>query len=162
MTDQKRSSTDAAAAPRSSGADDDFDQTEREAEPVQTERRAKPASARDLLMVHLPERARRENTKLHSYLTGSICFVIPESRESFLFDWTNDVATASDIANAERGAAAPQPDCTITISEANLLRICSGDLNPQVGMLSDKISVVGRLGLAIYVFNLIAPVNQLN
>jgi putative sterol carrier protein len=37
------------------------------------------------------------------------------------------------------------------------MAVRSGDLNPQVAMLADKIKVKGKIGPAVYLFNLIAP-----
>jgi putative sterol carrier protein len=60
------------------------------------------------------------------------------------------------VATAE-GSDAAAVDSIISLTEQNLMAVRSGDLNPQVAMLADKIKVKGKIGPAVYLFNLIAP-----
>ena len=55
------------------------------------------------------------------------------------------------------GSDADAVDSVISLTEQNLMAVRSGDLNPQVAMLADKIKVKGKIGPAVYLFNLIAP-----
>ena len=73
----------------------------------------------------------------------------------FGLDWRQADLVVAPLEGDLSGHGAP--DCTIRLSEDNLLRVASGDLNPQVGMLSDKIRVTGKVSFAVYFFNLIAP-----
>ncbi len=61
----------------------------------------------------------------------------------------------------ERGTveeeASHRVDTVICLSERSVMAIRSGDLNPQVGMLTDKIRVSGQIAPAVYIFNVIAP-----
>lgn len=113
------------------------------------ERGRRFTNARELLTEELGQRVQRANSRLRSNLTGSIVFEL-DGRDKYIFDWSTE---ALNIGPTDSDKA----DCVIKISEDNLMKVASGDLNPQVGMLSDKIFVSGRLGLAIYIFNLIAP-----
>jgi putative sterol carrier protein len=108
-------------------------------------------SAEGLLGEEIVHRANREQTKLRPYLTGKIQIDIIDKKQKYLFDWSSDVVSCQKNENGNTS------DCSITLTEDNLLRIASGDLNPQLAMLSDKIKVSGKLNLAIYWFNLIAP-----
>ena len=105
-------------------------------------------NAQDLLTEEIVHRAQRANPLLRACLNGKILFVIEGTSDKYMIDWSGDRITAAATKESEA-------DCTITLSEQNLMRVAAGDLNPQVAMLSDKIKVQGKLGLAIYVFNLI-------
>ena len=110
-------------------------------------------NARDLLVDELYKRAQRANPKLRAQLLGSVLVQINGSKERFLLDWGSEDlrVEATDREHA---------DCIIRISEDNLMKIAHGDLNPQIGMLSDKIHLQGSLNLAVYFFNLIAPMSS--
>ncbi len=110
----------------------------------------------ELLVATLPARAACVDQKLRSNLVGSVLVHLRDSGEKFLFDWsTEDIKSEKVTTVATEGEGAP--DCTIHLSGTNLMKIASGDLNPQVAMLSDKVKVEGVVGLGIYFFNLIAP-----
>jgi putative sterol carrier protein len=117
------------------------------------ERRRNFSNARELMTDELQTRASQSSDRLRACLTGSIIVKLRERSEKYLFDWTGNIPKAEATEKTEG-------DCVINVSESNLLKIASGDLNPQIGMLSDKISVQGKLSLAVYFFNLIAPFPQ--
>jgi len=99
---------------------------------------------------------------LKPHLTGSLVIELDNSGEKFLFDWRGDDAKVSPFKGEVTLATADSVDpakieCLISLSEQNLMAVRSGDLNPQVAMLADKIRVKGRMGPAVYLFNLIAP-----
>lgn len=105
-------------------------------------------SLQDVLGDPLKGRARNADPKLRAQLVGSIVIRFTNSGQRYLFDWTTDELKLGPTESENA-------DCVISISEINLLKIASGELNPQIAMLSDKINVKGRLSLAIYWFNLI-------
>ncbi len=117
------------------------------------ERRRNFNNARELMTDELRTRAQQSSDRLRACLTGSIIVKLKERGEKYLFDWTGSTPRAESTEQAEG-------DCVINLSEGNLLKIASGDLNPQIGMLSEKIQVQGKLSLAVYFFNLIAPFPQ--
>ena len=111
-------------------------------------------NAQELLTAEIPARVGYVDAKLRSNLVGSIVINLRDSGEKFLFDWTTEeLKTGPAAANGTS-------DCAIHLSGASLLKIASGELNPQIAMLSDKVKVEGRVGLAIYFFNLVAPRSQ--
>ena len=112
-------------------------------------------SAKDLLMVELPERSRHANARLRANLSGTIMVRLDDKPARYVVDWTGDQMT---VVEAAAGTVDLKTiDCEIRISEKNLMKVVNGDLNPQIGMLSDKISVDGRLSLSVYLFNLLTP-----
>lgn len=114
------------------------------------ERRTGFKDARELLVDELQVRVQRANPRLRGHLTGIVVVNVRGSGKKYLFDWRNE---APVIQEADSEAA----DCNISVSQDNLFRIASGELNPQIAMLSDKIHVTGNLAFAVYFFNLIAP-----
>lgn len=95
-------------------------------------------------------RAKTSQAKLRSQLVGSILIEFSDSGERYLFDWSDD---QPKLAQTKDGTA----ECKIILRSDDFMRIASGDLNPQIAMLSEKIRVEGKPGLAIYFFNLVAP-----
>jgi hypothetical protein len=141
--------------------DDDLldEEDEQEAQPVT---RKVIQNGRDVLCEELPGRATRAKLRMKPHLTCSLVVELTSSGEKFLFDWRGEdpkVAPISGpvvIAGAEGGDPSAV-DSVISLSEQNLMAVRSGDLNPQVAMLADKIKVKGKIGPAVYLFNLIAP-----
>ncbi|MBN8549921.1 MAG: SCP2 sterol-binding domain-containing protein [Deltaproteobacteria bacterium] len=142
---------DLEAEASESGADESEDDARAFREPA--ERRRNFANARELMTEELRTRATQSSDRLRACLTGSIIVKLKERGEKYLFDWTGGAPRAEATDQAEG-------DCVINLSEGNLLKIAAGELNPQIGMLSEKIQVQGKLSLAVYFFNLIAPFPQ--
>ena len=117
-------------------------------------RRGKPRDAKQLMLVEVKERAFRANERLRAQLTGSIVLDIKDKNQKFLFDWRADKPIIEELSAPP---AAGADECTIHLSQSDFLRIASGELNPQVAMLSHKVSVEGKLNLAVYFFNLVSP-----
>jgi hypothetical protein len=119
-------------------------------------------NGRDVLCEELPNRAARAKLRLKPHLTCVLAVELTSSGEKFVFDWKGDEpqvvpASGSLTVNAESPGEATLVDSIISISEQNLMAVRSGDLNPQVAMLADKIKVRGKVSPAVYLFNLIAP-----
>lgn len=151
-SEPRRSSEGSRRAAAVEPTDEGDDSEPVESEGSQRERSSRrPQSSRELLEEQLLNRASRADSKLRAQLTGKLSIRITDKQESYLFDWT------ANPAKIEKGVDGSGADCSIAISDDNLLRIASGDLNPQIAMLSGKIAVAGRSGLAVYFFNLIAP-----
>lgn len=138
------------AAKTAKEAEEEEESKEKEEEKVSRRKLPGFSNAQELLANELPARATYADSKLRSNLVGSIVVHLRDSDERFLFDWTTEELHTgrTDLSSA---------DCMIHLTSQNLLKIAQGDLNPQIGMLSDKVSVEGRAGLAIYFFNLVAP-----
>ena len=149
-----------AVAAESDGAEDELldDEEEHDAPPT----RKVIQNGRDVLCEELPSRAARAKLRLKPHLTCMLGVEISSSGERFVFDWKGEEpkvspANGSLTVNAENSGDATVVDTIISISEQNLMAVRSGDLNPQVAMLADKIKVKGKVGPAVYLFNLIAP-----
>jgi putative sterol carrier protein len=137
------------------GADEGDDDT-----PVVTKKAIQ--CARDVICEELPVRADRAKLRLRPQLTGAFVIEVSNTGERFLFDWRGSdpkvtpVTGPVEIATAEQSDPS-KVDCIISISDQNMMAVRSGDLNPQVAMLADKIKVQGKMGPAVYLFNLVAP-----
>jgi hypothetical protein len=145
--------------------EDDVDHEE--VEESRTPRRA-IQNGRDVLCDELPERAQRAAIRLKPFLTGILVIELTNSGERFLFDWRDDGPKTSvlprEISVSWDEHAGPSvqsdkvnADAMISLSEQHLMSIRSGDLNPQIGMLNEKIRVKGKIAPAVYLFNLVAP-----
>lgn len=135
---------------QTSDTDADNDTQDSEVDRPRPPSRSRPTSAKDLILGHVPERTQYASPHLRVELTGTILIKLKNSTDKFLFDWRGEKAKTEQTQSDEA-------DCTITISESDLMKIANGDLNPQVSMLSEKVKVAGKSSLAIYFFNLIAP-----
>lgn len=102
------------------------------------------------------ERAKRASPKLRPQILGKVLIDFLDTGKKYLFDWS---AETLKVAAADANAAHTESniECKIKLSEKDFMRIAQGDLNPQIGLLSEKISIQGQAGLAIYFFNLVAP-----
>jgi hypothetical protein len=151
------------------GDDDDHDEDDDDEEGEHAPApRKQIQSGRDVVCEELPFRAERAATRIKPYLTATIVFELTNSGERILFDWRESAPKISPLARetvvscddgrgVEISAQKVNVDTVIAVSEMNLMAIRSGNLNPQVGMLTDKIRVKGKVGPAVYVFNVIAP-----
>lgn len=115
--------------------------------------RMRPKNVEELLLDAVPQRARTAGEKLRMHLNGRTVISLRNSGDTYMLDWSGPqmVTSKTDAKDA---------DCTIVLSEADLMKLSSGDLNPQILMLSHKVHVSGKADHAIYVFNLIAPMGN--
>lgn len=148
------------AADADAGDDDLLD--EEDEQDVQPVTRKVIQNGKDVLCEELPSRAARAKLRLKPHLTCVLGLELSSSGERFIFDWKGEEpkvapATGALTLNAENPGEATLVDSIISLTEQNLMAVRSGDLNPQVAMLADKIKVKGKIGPAVYLFNLIAP-----
>ena len=85
--------------------------------------------------------------KLRTQLAGTIQMTLKDKGKKYFFDGRTGkfLETASTT------------DCQIELNSRHLEDISQGDLNPQIAMLTEKISVSGDVSLAVYFFNLVGP-----
>jgi putative sterol carrier protein len=94
------------------------------------------------------ERAASAPTTLKTVLSGSVELFIKDRPFRVLFDFLGNPPK-------RLAAGAKESDCVIETDERTIMRIHQGELNPQLAMVSDKINVKGKSGLAVYFFNLL-------
>lgn len=148
---------------------EDLDEEDPEEDPEQQRAPRKVIqNGRDVMCDELPDRAQRAGLRLKPYLTARILVELTNSGERYLFDWREDaprvrVVSREEAVTTDEGPAGEissdklSVDAHIALSEQHLMAVRSGDLNPQVGMLTEKIKVKGKVSPAVYIFNLIAP-----
>jgi hypothetical protein len=157
--------TNAPAGAASQGDElsrDEVDEDEEEEEEAPVVTRKVIQNARDVLCEELPVRAERAKLRLRPQLTGAFLIEVSNTGEKFIFDWRGQEPKVSPVEGAVELATADNADPSkvdsiISVSDQHLMAIRSGDLNPQVAMLADKIRVKGKMGPAVYLFNLVAP-----
>jgi hypothetical protein len=141
---------------------DEGEEEEEEEEEAPVVTRKVIQNARDVLCEELPVRAERAKLRLRPQLTGAFLIEVSNTGEKFIFDWRGQEPKVSPVEGTVELAAADnvdpsKVDSIISVSDQHLMAIRSGDLNPQVAMLADKIRVKGKMGPAVYLFNLVAP-----
>lgn len=116
-------------------------------EPLQRRRGPEVHSLQEVIAA-LPGWARQNTELLRAHLTGIIALVTTDPHRAFRIDWTGErlVVESGDT---------PSPDCRISLSQSDLMRVVKGDLNPQIGMLSGRIKASGNPEMAMYLFNLL-------
>lgn len=152
-----------------SSIDEDADDEEDEQEVESAKRSSRQInSARDVILEELPERALRAAVRLKPFLTGVTVIEFTNTGERFVFDWRDDGPKMAPLSRDvvlswdEHTGPVVQPDrvnadAVVFLTEQHLMSIRAGDLNPQIGMLTEKIKVQGRISSAVYLFNLVAP-----
>lgn len=150
----------AASTDQELSHDEGEDDEEEEEAPVVT--RKVIQNARDVICEELPVRAERAKLRLRPQLTGAFLIEVSNTGEKFIFDWRGQEPKVSPVEGVVELATADSADPSkvdsiISVSDQHLMAIRSGDLNPQVAMLADKIRVKGKMGPAVYLFNLVAP-----
>lgn len=152
---------DGGADTESHGSDDEeSDEEEEDDTPVVT--RKVIQNARDVICEELPVRAERAKLRLRPQLTGAFLIEVSNTGEKFIFDWRGQEPKVTpaegpvELASSENSDPS-KVDTIISLSDQHMMAIRSGDLNPQVAMLADKIRVKGKMGPAVYLFNLVAP-----
>lgn len=103
----------------------------------------------------IAQAGRQMSSKLRELLLGTVVLRIVDRSRAFSFDPKDGGFTFQET----QGAAARNAtgDCVIDLTELSLQRMWNGDLNPQIAMLSDKITISGKADLAVYFFNLVSP-----
>jgi len=156
-----------ARAEEVAAEDEIDDEHEEEPEQLRAPRKA-IQNGRDVMCEELPDRAQRAGLRLKPYLTASIVVELTNSGERYLVDWRQDapkvnpiprevVVSIEEVTGESAASDKLHVDAHIALSEQHLMAIRSGDLNPQVGMLTEKIKVKGKVSPAVYIFNLVAP-----
>lgn len=100
-----------------------------------------PEGGREVIRL-IKRRFQGASERLTSKLQGTVLLEVPDGN-------LKEQVIISPQADA--------PQVTIRLSMQALLRIAAGDLNPQMALVSDKVTVTGDHGLAMYFFNLVAP-----
>lgn len=150
---ERREGARRAASREPAGREQGRETAEREEKPkapVSRPAPRRPGTSRQLLTQELPEKASGVSTLLRSHLMGEIGVHLTDRGDHYIVDWIAEKIQVKSV-------RPESPDCMIHLTEQNLLKIASGDLNPQIGMLSDKIRVEGKLSFAVYFFNLLVP-----
>lgn len=145
-----------------SAEDEHLDDLEDEEEEHQPVARKVIQNGKDVLCEELPDRASRAKLRMKPYLTGAFAVELTNTGDRFIFDWRGDEPKVTPLAKDVKitigeGTDPSLVDSIISLSEQHLMSVRSGDLNPQVAMLADKIKVQGKVGPAVYLFNLVAP-----
>ncbi len=98
---------------------------------------------------------RQMSPKLRELLMGTVVLRVLDRSRAFLFDPKGEGFPMQESSGP--AAKTIKGDCVIDLTEMSLQRMWNGELNPQIAMLSDKVTISGKSELAVYFFNLISP-----
>lgn len=93
-------------------------------------------------------RASNAHSNLIAMLTGTLELFVRDRPYRVIFDF-------SAKPPQKLSAGSKECECSIELDERTLSRIHQGELNPQLAMVSDKMLIKGKAGLAVYFFNLL-------
>jgi ubiquinone biosynthesis protein UbiJ len=102
----------------------------------------------DELVKVIVERAKEASPNLRTQLAGTLELFVRDRPFRIGFDFSANPAKIMDPATKSF-------DCVLEIEERTLMRIDRGELNSQLALVSDKVTVRGKAGLAVYFFNLL-------
>jgi hypothetical protein len=166
QVDEDETWTNQPHSENSEGEDSEPEDSEDEEESTEPIRK-KIETGVDVLTEELPFRAEKAAARLKPFLTARVLFELSDSGDKYLFDWTDkgpivtslpkDSVVIIDEDEKAAKSEGTRVDTTIALSERAVMAIRSGELNPQVGMLTEKIQVLGKVSPAVYIFNVIAP-----
>lgn len=98
---------------------------------------------------------RQMSSKLRELLMGTVAVRVVDRSRAFVFDPKAEGFPVQESSGP--GAKSAKADCVIDLTETSLQRMWNGELNPQIAMLSDKVTISGKAELAVYFFNLVSP-----
>lgn len=114
------------------------------------QRRGAPKDGAAFLLEEIPSRSEKSDEKFKASLAGSIAITLSDKNDRYRGAWEGSrfqVKKDKDTAS----------DCSIALTEKHLLKISDGSLNPQIALLSGKVTVSGNSALGIHFFSLVAP-----
>lgn len=109
---------------------------------------SKPKDSLEELVQAVVRRAKDASPNLKTQLAGTFELFIRDRPYRVAFDFS---ATPVKILDNTTKTF----DCVLEIDERTLMRIDRGELNSQLALLSEKVTVRGRAGIAVYFFNLL-------
>jgi hypothetical protein len=138
---------------RSEASKGDAGRAERPAAPQRVSRSGRVPV--DEIANGIAQAGRQMSSKLRELLLGTVVLRIVDRSRAFSFDPKDGGFAFQET----QGAAARNVtgDCVVDLTELSLQRMWNGELNPQIAMLSDKITISGKADLAVYFFNLVSP-----
>ena len=105
----------------------------------------------EFLTKDLIERAKGSSEQLRNFLKGTISIEFRDGKK-FFFVCGSDGLSLTQESDSDA-------ECKVILDSKDFEQLVKGYLNPQIGMLSDKIRVTGKTDLALYFFNLVSPRN---
>ncbi|XP_029309844.1 sterol carrier protein 2 [Cottoperca gobio] len=103
----------------------------------------------------LEKNLREDGEQLVKKIGGVFAFKVKDGPEGKETTWVVDVKNGKGSVSTDPGKKA---DCTLTMSDGDLLDLMTGKLNPQTAFFKGKLKITGNMGMAMKLQNLqIAP-----
>uniref|UniRef100_A0AAQ4QAT3 Sterol carrier protein 2 n=1 Tax=Gasterosteus aculeatus aculeatus TaxID=481459 RepID=A0AAQ4QAT3_GASAC len=93
----------------------------------------------------------QEGEQLVKKIGGVFAFKVKDGPEGKEGTWVVDVKNGKGSVTTDPGKKA---DCTLTMSDQDLLELMTGKLNPQMAFFKGKLKITGNMGLAMKLQNL--------
>lgn len=97
--------------------------------------------------------------RLLNQMAGSVLLQLSGLGSYLVNGMSREIRALEDVASVELENSEGY-DCKVQLSARDFLMISNGKVNPQIAMLSEKVKISGKVSLAVYLFNLIAPYDQ--
>ena len=102
-----------------------------------------PAAVFDLIEAALPS----EGERLQDVIRGDIQFKVGDAHYHLAL--TKGAPPAVTRGAAGDGEGGKKADLTVTVSEADFMTLCSGELSPMTAFMQKKVRVKGKMPLAL-------------
>ncbi|XP_040026420.1 sterol carrier protein 2 [Gasterosteus aculeatus] len=99
----------------------------------------------------MEKRLQEEGEQLVKKIGGVFAFKVKDGPEGKEGTWVVDVKNGKGSVTTDPGKKA---DCTLTMSDQDLLELMTGKLNPQMAFFKGKLKITGNMGLAMKLQNL--------
>mmetsp|Transcript_14959 Transcript_14959/g.30145 ORF Transcript_14959/g.30145 Transcript_14959/m.30145 type:complete len:106 (-) Transcript_14959:241-558(-) len=80
---------------------------------------------------------------------GSVVFTISDTNERWYLDLKSDTPSAGKLGNNDDSPLTGNPDLTVKVSEADMIKMVRKELNPQSAFMSGKLKIKGKMALAM-------------
>lgn len=127
-----------------------------DAEPRSTRIQLMPTSAStgfkaELVFKEIGKKLEEEGPEYVKKIGGIFCFKVKDGPEGKEATWVVDVKNGKGSVHFDSDKKA---DCTITMSDSDLLALMTGQMNPQTAFFQGKLKITGNMGLAMKLQNL--------
>uniref|UniRef100_A0A480SKS9 Sterol carrier protein 2 n=2 Tax=Sus scrofa TaxID=9823 RepID=A0A480SKS9_PIG len=105
----------------------------------------------NLVFKEIEKRLEEEGEQFVKKIGGIFAFKVKDGPEGREATWVVDVKNGKGavLPNSDKKA-----DCTITMSDSDLVALMTGKMNPQLAFFQGKLKVLGNMGLAMKLQNL--------
>ena len=92
---------------------------------------------------------------------GSVVFTISDNNERWYLDLKSDSPSAGKLgSDSSSNPLSGNPDLTVKVSEADMIKMVRKELNPQNAFMSGKLKIKGKMSLAMKLTSVLAATSK--